>query len=81
MKQNLITKFTSRKFLTALAAELTGIVTMILGANNPVAVIIGGIITAAATIVYCIVEGKLDSTSLKSLTNTVTEVIDKLDEQ
>lgn len=81
MKQTLIEKFTSRKFLTTLAAELSGIITMILGANNPVAVIIGGIITSAATIVYCLVEGKLDSNSLKDLTNTITDVIDKLDTQ
>ena len=77
-KQNLIKKFTSRKFLTALAAELAGILTLILGADHPVAIAAGAVLTVAAAAVYCIMEGRIDAASVKTVTDAVSDAAEGL---
>ena len=63
--KELIKKLTSRKFISVFLVELVGILTLVLGAENPVTVITGGLLSVVAAVVYCITEGKVDAAALQ----------------
>lgn len=92
MKQNIIKKLTSRKFILSVITAITGIITMIIGGENEIVqTIAGAAMTIVPTIVYCLMEGFVDAQSVRTITdatidaaeklganNTVTDAIDKI---
>lgn len=78
MKENLIKKLTSRKFIVTIITAITGIITMIIGDNEVVQIISGAAMTIVPTIVYCIMEGTIDAKSVKVITDATADVAEKL---
>ena len=66
-------KFTSRKFLTAVAGLITGIGLIIAGDVTEGAVMV---ITSITT--YLVAEGIIDARSVGMVTDTVTEIADEI---
>lgn len=77
-RTNLIRKLTSRKFIIAVITAVVGIVTMFVGDNEAVNVIAGAAMTIIPTIVYCIVEGKIDAASIETITDATADAAEKL---
>ncbi len=78
-------KFTSRKFLTALIAESAGIITTVtglivslLGSGHPAVIITGAVLTVLSGVAYCIVEGRLDAQAIRTSGNAVADAADAL---
>ena len=78
MKENLIKKLTSRKFIVTIITAITGIITMIVGDNEVVEIIAGAAMTIVPTIVYCVMEGVIDAKSVKAITEATSEAVEKL---
>ena len=78
MKENLIKKLTSRKFIVTIITAITGIITMIVGENEVVQIISGAAMAIVPTIVYCVMEGVIDAQSVKTITNATADAAEKL---
>ena len=78
MKEKLIQKLTSRKFIVTIITAITGIITMIVGDNEVVQIISGAAMTIVPTIVYCVMEGVIDAQSVKTITNATADAAGKL---
>ena len=78
MKEKLIQKLTSRKFIVTIITAITGIITMIVGDNEVVQIISGAAMTIVPTIVYCVMEGVIDAQSVKTITNATADAAEKL---
>lgn len=78
MKEKLIQKLTSRKFIVTIITAITGIITMIIGDNEVVQIISGAAMTIVPTIVYCIMEGVIDAQSVKAITDATADAAEKL---
>lgn len=77
-KEQLIKKLTSRKFLLAAITAIAGLITTIVGDNVIVQTIAGAAMTIVPTIVYCVMEGKIDAASVKSITSATAEAAETL---
>lgn len=77
-KEQLIKKLTSRKFILAAITAIAGLITLIVGDNVIVQTIAGAAMTIVPTIVYCIMEGKIDAASVKTITNATADAAEKL---
>ena len=78
MKTNLIRKLTSRKFIIATITAIVGVITVFVGDNEAVTVIAGALMTIIPTIVYCIVEGKIDAASVATITDATKDAAEQL---
>lgn len=78
MKENLVKKLTSRKFIITVITAITGIVTMFVGDNEVVQIIAGAAMTIVPTIVYCLMEGAIDAESVKAVTEATADAAEKL---
>ena len=78
MKENLIKKLTSRKFIVTIITAITGIITMIVGESEVVQIISGAAMAIVPTIVYCVMEGLIDAKSIKAVTEATSEAAEKL---
>ena len=78
MKNNLIKKLTSRKFIVTAITAIAGIVTMIIGNNAAVQTIAGAAMTIIPTVVYCLMEGVIDAKSVQTITKTTADAAEKL---
>ena len=78
MKEKLIQKLTSRKFIVTIITAIAGVVTMIVGDNEVVQIISGAAMTIVPTIVYCVMEGVIDAQSVKTITNATADAAEKL---
>lgn len=78
MKENLIAKLTSRKFVVTIITAIAGVITLIVGDSEIVNIIAGAAMTIIPTVIYCIVEGKIDAESVKVLTDSVSDAAEKL---
>lgn len=78
MKVNIIRKITSRKFLIALITLVAGMVTMFVGESETLNVIVGAAMTIVPTVVYCLVEGKIDAASITTITDATKDAAEKL---
>ena len=78
MNSNIIRKLTSRKFIVTFITALTGIITLCIGESEVVEVIAGAAMTIVPTIVYCIVEGKVDAKSVATITSATSDAAEKL---
>ena len=70
-------KFLSRKFIFTAIADLTGLLTMVIG-NDAITTIIGAALMLVATIVFCIVEGAIDAKSVRQISDSVEDIAEAL---
>ncbi len=70
-------KFLSRKFIFTAIADITGLLTMLIG-NGTVTTIIGAALMLVATIVFCIVEGTIDAKSVKQISDSAETIAEAL---
>lgn len=78
MKNNLIKKLTSRKFIVTAITAIAGIITMIIGNNAAVQTIAGAAMTIVPTVVYCLMEGVIDAKSIQTITIATADAAEKL---
>lgn len=78
MKNNLIKKLTSRKFIVTAITAIAGIITMIIGNNAAVQTIAGAAMTIVPTVVYCLMEGMIDAKSIQTITIATADAAEKL---
>ena len=81
MKEQLIKKFTSRKFIVTMVSTIAGLllnIALILGENPTIQIIAGAAMTIIPTIVYCIMEGKIDAANVQTITTATADAADKL---
>ena len=78
MNNNIIKKFTSRKFIVTVITAITGIITMCIGENEVVNIIAGAAMTIVPTVVYCLMEGAIDAKSVKEITTATADAAEKL---
>ena len=78
--QKLGQKFSSRKFLAAVAGIVIG-VSMIAGADQATAEVIAGAVVAVLSVVsYIIIEGKIDAVRIMEAFKKVQEAVDVVKE-
>ena len=75
---NILRKLTSRKFLMALTAVISGIITAIAGGGDEVSTIVGSAMTITATVVYCIMEGVVDAKSVHKVADAAVDIAEEL---
>ena len=78
MNKNILKKLTSRKFILAAITAIVGIITLIVGDNEAVKVIAGAAMTIVPTVVYCLMEGMIDTKSIKTITEVAADTAEKL---
>ena len=78
MKEKLIKKLTSRKFIVTIITAITGIITLFIGENEVVQTIAGAAMTIVPTVVYCLMEGTIDAKSLQAITDATADAAEKL---
>ena len=71
-------KFTSRKFIVSMISAVAGLVTMIFGHGEVVQIVASALMVIVPTVVYCIMEGKIDVASVKTITDTAANAADQL---
>lgn len=75
---NIVKKLTSRKFITTVITAITGIITLFIGENEVVNIIAGAMMTIVPTVVYCLVEGVIDSKNVAIITDAVEDAAEQL---
>ena len=78
MKETIIRKLTSRKFIVTAITAITGVITMIIGDNEVVQVISGAAMTIIPTVVYCLMEGFIDAKSVETIAKATADAAEKL---
>ena len=78
MKNNIIRKLTSRKFIVTVITAITGIITFFIGDNEVVTTIAGAAMSIIPTVVYCLMEGVIDAKSIKTITEVAANAAEKL---
>ena len=78
MKNTIIKKLTSRKFIVTVITAITGIITFYIGDNEIVSTIAGAAMTIIPTVVYCLMEGMIDAKSIKTVTEVAADAAEKL---
>lgn len=77
-KQVLIRKLTSRKFIISAISALAGVVVSIIGHAYEVTVIAGMLMSVVPAVVYCIMEGKIDAASVKTISTAASSAAELL---
>lgn len=77
--KNLAKKFTSRKFLAALAGLVSGLAVIFGLDESIVAAFSGAILSAASLITYIITEGRVDAEAVKNTVIGIQKAADSLD--
>ena len=68
MKQDsLLLKLTSRKFIISALSAIAGICALLFGENHIVSTVMGAMMVIVPSVVYCIMEGRIDAESAKSI--------------
>ena len=75
---NFLKKITSRKFIVTAISAIAGVVTLFVGNSEIVQTIASALMVIVPTVVYCIMEGVIDSKSVKTITETVVDTAEKL---
>ena len=78
MKNNIIKKLTSRKFIVTVITAIAGIITLCVGDNEIVQIVAGAAMTIVPTVVYCLMEGIIDAKSVKVITDVAADAAEKL---
>ena len=74
----ILSKFTSRKFIAALFSLLTGVLIMAFGHAQEINVIMGALAVIVPSVVYCVVEGRLDAKKMKESLEAAAEAAEQL---
>lgn len=75
-------KFLSRKFLTSAAVTAAGIGTALSDSPTPEIRIAGLIVAAVSTLIYNIIEGRIDAKSIMTTASqTLEKVVDTLEDE
>ena len=77
-KKTLKQKLTSRKFWASLAGLICGIIGMIGVNDNIIGIVSFAILGVGSIIAYVVTEGKIDSDSVKSTIELISQVVDKI---
>ena len=77
-KEELLRKLTSRKFIISAITALVGVLTMIIGSNQTVNAIAGAAMVILPTVVYCIMEGRVDAASVGKIKDATVQAADEL---
>ena len=82
-KDSLFSKLTSRKFIISALSAIAGICALLFGESHVVSTIMGAMMVIVPSVVYCIMEGRIDAESAKSIGSAITDAAQKLgaDEQ
>lgn len=78
MKNSYIQKFTSRKFIISAISALCGLFSLIFGENEVVSTLSSALMVIVPTVVYCIIEGKIDAASAAAVGGAVKDVAKQL---
>ena len=78
MKNDFWKKLTSRKFIVTAISAIAGIVTLFIGENEIVQIVASALMIVVPTIVYCIMEGVIDSKSVETITDVAIDTAGKL---
>lgn len=76
--KDIVRKLTSRKFLLALIAAVSGVITAFVGNGEAVTTIVGAAMTIIASVAYCIVEGRVDAKSVGQITEAAVDLAEEL---
>lgn len=77
-KHDIIRKLTSRKFIISAITALAGLTTLFIGHGEEVNTIAGALMTIVPTLVYCIVEGRVDAASVNTIGTAASNAADQL---
>ena len=77
-KKTLKQKLTSRKFWASLAGLVCGIIGMIGINDNIIGIVSFAILGVGSVVAYVVTEGKIDSDSVKSTVELISQVVDKI---
>ena len=78
MKNDLLKKLTSRKFIVTVIPVIAGVITLFVGNNAIVQTIASAAMVVLPTVVYCIMEGTVDAKSVKVITEATADAAEKL---
>lgn len=78
MKNNIIQKLTSRKFIVTAITAIAGVITLVVGESEVVQTIAGALMTIVPTVVYCLMEGFIDAKSVKTITDATVDIAEAL---
>ena len=79
-KNEFLKKITSRKFIVTSIAVLAGIVIMFIGKTALVQSIAAPLMIVIPSIVYCLVEGKIDAKSIQNIADGAVQISKALGE-
>ena len=77
-KELLLQKLTSRKFLISALSAVAGICALIFGESHAVSTVMGAMMVIVPSVVYCIMEGRIDAQSAKNIGRAITDTAQKL---
>ncbi len=82
-KELLLQKLTSRKFIISALSAIAGICALIFGESHAISTVMGAMMVIVPSVVYCIMEGRVDAESAKNIGSAITNAAQKLgaDEQ
>lgn len=76
--KDFLKKLTSRKFIVTVITAIAGIITLIIGENAVVDIIASALMIVVPTVVYCVIEGKIDAESVKTIKEVAADAAEKL---
>lgn len=77
-KDSLTEKLTSRKFIISALSTIAGICSLCFGESHIVSTVMGAMMVIVPSVVYCIMEGRIDAESAKSIGSAITDAAQKL---
>lgn len=78
MKKELFQRLTSRKFIISALSAVAGICALIFGESHAINTVMGAVMVIVPSVVYCIMEGRIDVQSAKSIGDAITDAAQKL---
>ncbi len=75
---NIIRKLTSRKFLVTAVSVLAGTAIAIFGHESEVSAIAGAAMVILPAVIYCIMEGRIDTASVRTIGNAAANAAEEL---
>ena len=77
-KDQILQKLTSRKFIISALSAIAGICALIFGESHVVNTVTGAMMVIVPSVAYCIMEGRIDAESAKSIGSAITDAAQKL---
>ena len=77
--KELLRKFTSRKVILSVISLLTGVGTLFFEGNSDFSFIASLLLIGVPSVVYCIVEGKIDKENVKGIIDKIAQASEEID--